>query len=73
MAKKKEKPVIRRAWWVTEYADILGVSRHVVLDLVLGKKLAAIKLGGKWLVTEAPEDFLAKQHARQEKDNAKAD
>ena len=42
-----------RLYTLTEIEPILGVSHRTLLDYVAKKKIKAVKVGGKWKVSEA--------------------
>jgi len=42
-----------RLYTLTEIEPILGVTHRTLLDYVAKKKIKAVKVGGKWKVSEA--------------------
>lgn len=41
-----------RLYTLTEIEPILGVSHRTLLDYVAKKKIKAVKIGGKWKISE---------------------
>lgn len=52
MAERTENIKELRMYSLTELEDVLGVSHRTLLSYVKDKKIAAVKIGGKWKVSE---------------------
>lgn len=52
MPSKEETLNSIKLYTLTELEDVLGVTHRTLLSYVKGKRLKAVKIGGKWKVTE---------------------
>lgn len=46
-------------WRIPEWASAVGISRSTTYELITGKRIASIKLGGVRIITTHPREFLA--------------